>query len=520
MSVENASLQSCDGVSVFLSYSRKDLGIVKVIQDALIGLGIPRSNVFFGLESMQPGDNWGRDIRVAIEDANICIFLWTNNIMRSEVMERERADRWFSKEESMKTLKEPYFIIDIVGEKLDLRVEERLEKYGEPYIQFSSKKEVEDRIGEKIQEILPLIQHIQKINKMSESENYYIGSKRQIERQIENIRDLASRFAVQYRYEDALELYKEAKKESDNHPNVLPELEKVYLEMGIGKVYSSLGRYLEAQRLYRELVKKAIKLLGHDHLTTLTCMNNLSKFYRAQGNYKEAEIIYKEVLEKRRAILGEEHPETLTTMNNFALICEDRGRYQEAEGLYKEVLEKRRAILGDDHPDTLVTINNLADIYQDQRRYQEAEMLYKEVLEKRRAILGENYPDTLVTMNNLARLYKDQGNYKKAETLYEEVLERKEEILGKGHPSTLTTMNNLARLYKDQGNYKKAETLYEEVLERKEVILGEEHPSTLTTMNSLAELYRDQGSYKKAEKLYKECEKREKPYTEESVQMI
>ena len=478
MSVENVSLQSCDEVSVFLSYSKKDLEIVKVIQDALIGLGIPRSNIFFGLESMQSGDNWGRDVRVAIEDANICIFLWTNNIMRSEVIERESAERWFSKEESMKTLKEPYFIIDIVGEKLDLRVEERLERYGRPYIQFSSKKEVEDRIGEKIQKILPLIQHIQKINKMFESENYYIGSKGQIGRQIENIRDLASRFAVQYRYENALELYKEAKKKSDNHPNVLPELEKVYLEMGIGNLHHSLGRYLEAQRLYRELVKKATKQLGHDHLTTLTCMNNLSEFYRAQGNYKEAEIIYKEVLEKRRAILGEEHPETLTTMNNFALICEDRGRYQEAEGLHKEVLEKRRAILGEEHPDTLGTINNLAWIYHEQSNYKEAEMLYKEVLEKRRAILGEDYPDTL------------------------------------------TTMNNLARLYQNQGRYQEAEILYKEVLEKKEAILGEEHPSTLSTMNSLAKLYRDQGSYKKAEKLYKECEKREKPYTEESVQMI
>ncbi|PVH92847.1 hypothetical protein DM02DRAFT_542782, partial [Periconia macrospinosa] len=56
------------------------------------------------------------------------------------------------------------------------------------------------------------------------------------------------------------------------------------------------------------------------------------------------------MLEKRRRILGEEHLDTITAMNNLALTLGDQGQLDEAAKMFEEVLEKRRRILGEDRP--------------------------------------------------------------------------------------------------------------------------------------------------------------------------
>jgi hypothetical protein len=51
-------------------------------------------------------------------------------------------------------------------------------------------------------------------------------------------------------------------------------------------------------------------------------MNNLAITLGEQGQLEEAAPMMKEVLEKRRRILGEEHPTTISAMNNLvATLC-------------------------------------------------------------------------------------------------------------------------------------------------------------------------------------------------------
>ncbi|MCH8133033.1 MAG: tetratricopeptide repeat protein, partial [Myxococcales bacterium] len=77
-------------------------------------------------------------------------------------------------------------------------------------------------------------------------------------------------------------------------------------------------------------------------------------------------------LEIQKRVLGEEHPSTLSTMNNLAILYEDQGRYDEAEPLYLKTLEIRKRVLGEEHPSTLSSMNNLAILYWSQGRYAEA----------------------------------------------------------------------------------------------------------------------------------------------------
>ena len=58
----------------------------------------------------------------------------------------------------------------------------------------------------------------------------------------------------------------------------------------------------------------------------------------------EAAALQEELLEKRKLILGVEHPTTLTTMDDLALTYWEQGRMTEATSLEEEVLEKRNLL--------------------------------------------------------------------------------------------------------------------------------------------------------------------------------
>ena len=48
-------------------------------------------------------------------------------------------------------------------------------------------------------------------------------------------------------------------------------------------------------------------------------------------------------------MLGDDHPTTLTSVNNMGVLLEAQGRLDEAEPYYRESLDGNRRVLGDNH---------------------------------------------------------------------------------------------------------------------------------------------------------------------------
>jgi len=250
-------------------------------------------------------------------------------------------------------------------------------------------------------------------------------------------------------------------------------------------LYSSQGRYEEAEPLYEQALELSQRLLGENHPDVATSLNNLAYLYSSQGRYEEAEPLYEQALELRQRNLGENHPDVARSLNNLAGLYSSQGRYEEAEPLYEQALELMKRLLGENHPDVAISLNNLAYLYDSQGRYEEAEPLYEQALELRQRNLGENHPDVATSLNNLAALYDSQGRYEEAEPLYEQALELSQRNLGENHPDVATSLNNLAGLYRSQGRYEEAEPLYEQALELCERVLGVNHPNTITMRKNL-----------------------------------
>ena len=152
------------------------------------------------------------------------------------------------------------------------------------------------------------------------------------------------------------------------------------------------------------------RLLGNEHPSVATSLNNLAGLYNSQGRYSEAEPLYRQALEMIKRLLGNEHPYVATSLNNLALLYNSQGRYSEAEPIYRQALEMRKRLLGNEHPDVAASLNNLAGLYNSQGRYSEAEPLLRQALEMMKRLLGSEHPDVATSLNNLAGLYWTQGN--------------------------------------------------------------------------------------------------------------
>ena len=77
-----------------------------------------------------------------------------------------------------------------------------------------------------------------------------------------------------------------------------------------------------------------------------TSLNNLADLYQAMGRYAEAEPLYRRSLEIREKQLGRDHPDVATSLNNLANLYRAMGRYAEAEPLYRRSLAIREKQLG------------------------------------------------------------------------------------------------------------------------------------------------------------------------------
>ena len=66
-------------------------------------------------------------------------------------------------------------------------------------------------------------------------------------------------------------------------------------------------------------------------------------------------------LEIRRKVLGEEHPSTLSTLNNLAANLSEQGDLARVADLQRTVLDLRRRAFGKEHPSTSIIAMNYWD---------------------------------------------------------------------------------------------------------------------------------------------------------------
>ena len=261
----------------------------------------------------------------------------------------------------------------------------------------------------------------------------------------------------------------------NNHKDLRQDLAKVdFLQ---GQNYELQINYAEAERYYK-------RAAVNDDENTLY-LDAHATILQTLGRYAEAEPLYRRALAIGEKRLGPDHPAVATSLNNLALLLKTQGKYVEAEPLYRRALAIGEKRLGPDHPAVATRLNNLAGLLQAQGKYVEAEPLFRRALAIDEKALGSEHPEFATDLNNLAGLLEAQGKYAEAEPLFRRALAIGEKRLGPDHPNVATSLNNLALLLQAQGKYVEAEPLHRRALAIGERTLGPEHPNTIIIRDNL-----------------------------------
>ena len=149
--------------------------------------------------------------------------------------------------------------------------------------------------------------------------------------------------------------------EAAAHFDKAARLDPVYDHLSQAGIYAGrAGRYPTALRHLEGLLALSRHEHGERSLKTAAALDSLANLLADMGRYDEAEPLYRQALEIGREILGEQHPDYANGLNNLANLLTVTGRYEEAEPLYRRALEIGRETLGERHPDYANWLNNLA----------------------------------------------------------------------------------------------------------------------------------------------------------------
>lgn len=211
------------------------------------------------------------------------------------------------------------------------------------------------------------------------------------------------------------------------------------------------GRYAEAEQYYFLAIRTYDALPGGKSLRA-PVYNSLATLYSALGNYQEAERLYLDLMKQ-------EDPNSFfcnTLRQNLASIYEITFRYAEAQRLLEETLKRDQAVLGHFHPDNAITLQNLAVIYLRKGMLGEAESIFSEALEIDKRNSREHTLSYAAKLENLANVYMELNDLEKAQPLLETALKIREEKAGTDHPDYVFNLYGLAVLFQRKKQYDRA----------------------------------------------------------------
>ncbi|MET8693026.1 tetratricopeptide repeat protein [Streptomyces bauhiniae] len=253
-----------------------------------------------------------------------------------------------------------------------------------------------------------------------------------------------------------------------------------------GTSLSGAGLVAPALAYWQKLTADSERLLGDEHLQTLSIRNGLASSYADAWLVVEAADLQEQVLADCERLLGDDHPLTLAARNNLATSYGKSGRRGEVVGMFERLVDDCERQFGYKHPRTLTARNNLATAYREDGRIVEAAALQKGVIADSERLLGAGHPDTLSARLNLINCYWLAGLAEEAGELITQLIADCERLLGPGHPETLKVRNHLAYYHWRAGRVEEAAGLLDALVADRERLMGPDHPEVLTGRGNLA----------------------------------
>jgi CHAT domain-containing protein/tetratricopeptide (TPR) repeat protein len=302
--------------------------------------------------------------------------------------------------------------------------------------------------------------------------------------EIDRLNKKVTKLLRETRYGDALEPALQAREWAVQY---LAESDWNYVSSisNLAHLYTEIGKYTEAETLYRQSWEIDTRILGEKNLAVVADMSNLAKLCTLMGRFIEAERLYLQAIHICTQVLSHDHPQITGMMDRLASLYLRMARYQEAKDIMEQAIDLLRNTIGEKQLALSALQTNFAGYYREAGMYTEAESLYLQVAKFEHDILGEYDPSFAITVHELAALYCKMGKYDEAEPL----LAHSVEVWRRAGDDHLAYgLNTLGWLYLQTGKYAEAEPLLLQALELKEQRLGKDHPDICPILSNLSEL--------------------------------
>jgi serine/threonine protein kinase/tetratricopeptide (TPR) repeat protein len=272
------------------------------------------------------------------------------------------------------------------------------------------------------------------------------------------------------------------------------------------------GSDVSMREVLDQAAGKIERRLEAEPLVKASLLRTIGRTYTALGLYEQAEPQLRKALKVFRENLGDEHLEVIESLNDLGNLLGIKGALDEAESTLRQALAISEKRLGPQNPMTIKIKVNLAEQLGEHRDLDEATQLLEAALSARRARLGENHADVAETLDRLSKIALRRGRWAEADRYLTQSLGIYRQMGSRAQPLILQTLVELAGVRKSEGRTDEAMQLYgeaEPVLRKALAIhrkmLGDEHPMTITLMNDVARLLADMGSLDEAESLLREA---------------
>ena len=222
----------------------------------------------------------------------------------------------------------------------------------------------------------------------------------------------------------------------------------------LGAIYSDLGNYDKAMKIYDDTLKQAKKLGALSEISAI--LTNIGSVKSDKGEYDRAIYYHDKSLEIKKKIndkLG-----MTVVLNNLGTVYYYKGEYDKAIKYHKTSLNIKTEI--DDKGGIGISFGNIAVIYSVTGEYDKALHYYNKSFNIFEEVGFKQQIGTV--LNNIGLIHQDRGDYKKALHYYERSLKIKEKLndkFGIGH-----VLNAIGNIYFEKGNIDKALHYYEKSL--------------------------------------------------------
>jgi len=289
-------------------------------------------------------------------------------------------------------------------------------------------------------------------------------------------------------------------KELQGQPEVAGELQST-----IGGVYQTLGRYGEAEAMYRGALANRRKFFGREHRKVAVSLADLGFLHRLQGKNSDAEAVFREALAMQRKLLGDKHPDVTRSLANLSIELWRQGKAAEAETLSREALANRKNLFGSERTDIATLVGQLVWVPSEQGRLKEVEAIYREAIAMSKHVLGNENSEVAALLRGFALALKGQGRLAEAETIFREALTMQKKSLSNEHPEVAMSLEWLARVLATEGKLGEAEAAYQEALAMRKKLQGPDHPLIANLLNNFGGVLADQKKFNDAENMYREA---------------